>query len=142
MQDIQEKIAIAENLYSTLGGMKAQKGIKSILGQRDDHFSFEIVLNNGLIFFYIGIPEDKMNYFKERIHAVYPDAEIEPINDYNIFTPSGKILGASMTLKEHYIFPIKTYRKLEMDPVDSLINSLTKISKRYFSCNTNNFQKC
>ncbi|HNV97070.1 MAG TPA: hypothetical protein PKL13_02010, partial [bacterium] len=49
LQDIQEKIAIAENLYSTLGGMKAQRGMKSFLGERDDHFSFEIILQNGLI---------------------------------------------------------------------------------------------
>jgi len=129
LQDIQEKIAIAENLYSTLGGMKAQRGMKSFLGERDDHFSFEIILQNGLIYFYIGVSSDKINYFKERIHAVYPDAEIEPVDDYNIFTPRGYSIGASMTLKEHYIFPIKTYRKMEMDPFDSFINSLTKIAK-------------
>jgi hypothetical protein len=129
LQDIQEKIAIAENLYSTLGGMKAQTGMKSFLAQRDDHFSLEIVLRGGLIYFYIGVLESKINYFKERMHAVYPDAEIEPVDDYNIFTPHGSSIAAYMKLKEHYIFPIKTYKKMEMDPMDSLINSLTKVSK-------------
>ncbi len=129
LQEIQEKIAIAENLYSTLGGIKSQKGLKKLFGQRDDHFSFEIVLKSGLIYFYIGTPEDKINYLKERIQAVYPDAEIEPVDDYNIFTPNGKAIGSCITLKENYIFPIKTYKKIEMDPLDSLINSLTKISK-------------
>ncbi len=128
-QDLQEDISVAENLYSTLGGLRAQRGLKALLGTRNDHFSFEIVLQNGLIYFYIGVPQKQIDFFKERFHSIYPDAEIEPIEDYNIFTPQGKVIGASLRFKKDFIYPIKTYKKLEIDPLNSLLNSLTKLEK-------------
>lgn len=126
-QKTQEKISVIENLYSTLGGMKAQRGLNPFFGRRTDHFSLEVVLIDGLIYFYIGLPKKSINFFKERIQSVYPDVEIEPVEDYNIFNPKGVVLGSSMRLKNHFIFPIKTYKKLEMDPFDSITNSLTKL---------------
>lgn len=128
-QKIQENISVIENLYSALGGLKAQKGMKSILGQRTDHFSFEIALIEGSIYFYMGVPESTVNFFKERIQSVYPDVEIEAVEDYNIFHPSSVVVGKSITLKNNYAFPIKTYKTLEVDPLDSLTNSLTKLEK-------------
>lgn len=126
---IQEQISIAENLFSILGGMKAQTGFRAMLKNRSDHFALEMVLKNGLISFYIGVPKNQENFFKERIQAIYTYAEIEPIEDYNIFTPNGKAIGENLKFKESYIFPLKTYKKLEIDPMNSLLNSMTKISK-------------
>ncbi|MCD4705051.1 hypothetical protein K8R66_03165 [bacterium] len=128
-QDLQENISVIENLYSILGGLKAQRGFKAKLQRRDDHFSFEIVLDKGMINFYIGVPKSKINFFKERIQAVYVDAEIELIKDYNIFTPNGKISGACFDFKKSFVYPIKTYKNLKVDPLGSLLNSLSKIEK-------------
>ena len=127
---IKEQIATIENLYSTLGGLKAQRGLKGLLKARDDHFSFEIVSHNGQIYFYIGVPNNNIHFFQERIQAVYPNAEIEIVEDYNIFSPEDTIVGARMVLKEGFIFPLKTYKDIEIDPLDSLTNSLTKLSKK------------
>ncbi len=127
IQKTQEQIAVAENLYSILGGMKAQKGLKATFGKRDDHFSLEMVLKDGLINFYVGVPENNLNFFQERIHAIYPHAEIESIDDYNVFTSDGVTLGEVLKFKESFIFPLKTYKKLEVDPLDSILNSMSKI---------------
>lgn len=126
---IREQISVVENLYSTLGGLKAQKGLKALLGYRTDHFSLEIVSHKGLIYFYVGVPKNNIDFFKERIQAVYPDAEIQPVEDYNIFSPQDNILGAHLVFKEGFIFPLKTYKNIEIDPLSSLTNSLTKFSK-------------
>ncbi len=128
-QKIQEQISVAENLYSILGGVKAQRGTKAFFGQRDDHFALEIVLKEGLIYFYIGVPKHKGNFFKERIQSIYPYSEITPIDDYNVFSPTGKTIGTRLKFKESFVFPLKTYKKLEIDPMDSVLNSMTKISK-------------
>lgn len=126
---IKEQIGVIENLYSALGGLKAQRGLKGILKTRNDHFSFEIVSHNGQIYFYIGVPKNNIDFFQERIQAVYPNAEIEIVEDYNIFSPKDTIIGARMISKEGFIFPFKTYKNIEIDPLDSLTNSLTKLSK-------------
>ncbi len=128
-EKIKEQIATVENLYSALGGLRAQRGLKGLLGVRDDHFSLEIVSHKGQIFFYIGVPKNNIHFFQERIQAVYPDAEIELVEDYNIFSPQDEVVGARMVLKESFIFPLKTYKNIEIDPLDSLTNSLTKLSK-------------
>ena len=127
---IKEEISVAENLYSILGGLKAQRGLKGFLKQRTDHFSLEIVVQNSLIYFYIGVPENQLDFFKERIQAVYPEAQIEPIDDYNIFTPQSHVAGAYLIFDKGFIFPLKTYKKIELDPLDSLTNSLTKIADK------------
>ena len=89
---IKEQIGTIENLYSTLGGLKAQRGLKGLMKTRNDHFSFEIVSHNGQIYFYIGVPTNNIHFFQERIQAVYPNAEIEEVEDYNIFSPEDTIV--------------------------------------------------
>src|SRR6056297_2756616 len=42
-EKIEEMLSEVETLYSNIGGMKSQKGIKSDFIGRDDHFCFEIV---------------------------------------------------------------------------------------------------
>jgi len=126
---IKEQIGVVENLYSALGGLKAQRGLKGTLKSRNDHFSFEIVSHNGQIYFYIGVPSNNVDFFQERIQAVYPNAEIDTVEDYNIFSSKDTVIGARMVSKEGFIFPFKTYKDIEIDPLDSLTNSLTKLSK-------------
>ena len=46
---LKNQIAVAESWFATLGGLRAQRGLGSWLTGRTDHFSFEIVQQNGLI---------------------------------------------------------------------------------------------
>ncbi len=48
--------------------------------------------------------------------------------DYNVFEPQGKTVGAYLKLKENFLFPIITYQKLEKDPLSTITNNLSKIS--------------
>lgn len=126
-KDIKQLIGTAENLYANLGGLKPQKGLSPFLYGRRDHLSLEIVKDKeGLISFFITVPQYLRNFLEQQIHAQYPDAQIEPIEDYNIFTPQGVVLGAYLQLKKKYIFPIQTYQKLETDPLNAITNSMSK----------------
>src|SRR3989338_2766853 len=40
---VREDISVAETLFSALGGMRAERGLKALFFGRQDHFSFEIV---------------------------------------------------------------------------------------------------
>ena len=62
-----------------------------------------------------------------RANSQYPNAQIEEVPDYNIFLPTGIILGSYVTYRRANHFPIKTYRKLETDAMNSLTNALSKI---------------
>jgi hypothetical protein len=129
-KEIKQLIGIAENLYANLGGLKPQKGIKTYFYGRKDHIALEIIkerTNN--ISFFITVPEYFRRFLEQQVHAQYPDAEIEPIKDYNIFTPQGIVQGAYLQLKKQYIFPIQTYQSMETDPLNAITNSLSKFQE-------------
>ena len=127
-QTVQEEIGVAENIFSVLGGLRAQQGIKQWLFGRTDHFSTEIVLDKGKIYFYLAIPDYLKETLEQQIHSSYPHALIEETEDYNIFSPQGKVVGTYLKFGRDFIFPIKTFRKMEGDPLNALTNALAKIS--------------
>lgn len=122
------QIALAESFFAIIGGMKAKKGIKTSVAGRDDHFSFEIVSSKGLISFYIVVPRAMQAFFEEQVHAQFPSAQLEAVEDYNAFTATGLVLGTELTLIRPSAFPIRTYRKQDSDPLSALTGALSRLS--------------
>ncbi|MFA5935254.1 MAG: type IV secretion system DNA-binding domain-containing protein [Patescibacteria group bacterium] len=127
-QQIQEKIGVMETIFSTLGSMTAEKGLKTWLFGRTDQVTFEIVAHKDKISFYVAIPVHQRDFIEEQIHAQYPHAQIEQILDYNMFAPTGVVMGSYLKLRRTNAFPVKTYRKLESDPLNSITNALSKVT--------------
>jgi len=127
-QQVQELISVMETVFSTLGSLTAEKGFLKWLFGRSDHFAFEIVTHLDKISFYVTIPSRFQQFVEEQIHAQYPHAQIEIVPDYNMFSARGVIMGSYLKFRRSTVFPIKTYRKLETDPLNSLTNALSKIS--------------
>lgn len=125
---IQESIGAMETVFATIGALTAQKGFKSWLYGRDDTFAFEIVAHKSKISFYISVPATQVSFVEQQIHAQYPNAQIDITPDYNMFSPTGVILGSYLAFRRESYFPIKSYRKLESDSMNGLTNSLSKIS--------------
>ena len=128
-QKVQEDISVMETIFSTLGSLTIQKGLGSWFYGRSDHFAFEIVMDDSKISFYAAVPTSYKSFAEEQIHAQFSDATIEEVPDYNIFTPTGVILGSYVTLRRPSFFPIKTYLKLESDPLNSITNALAKLGE-------------
>ncbi len=127
VQKLREEIAKAEMVFASIGGLKAQRGFKSRILGRDDHFSFEIVANQEKIGFYVVAPHNMGTYIEQQINAHYPEASIEEVEDYNMFHPKSQILGSYIKTKRSFIFPIRTYNKDEADPMNSLVNAMSKM---------------
>lgn len=129
VQTTQEGIAVAEALFASIGGLKAQRGIWPWLAGRTDYLSFEIVADKGLISFYVAVPKYLQQYLEHQIRANYHEAFIEEVEDYNIFTPTGEIRGGYLVFSRPHFFPIKTYKKMEVDGMSALTNVLSKLEK-------------
>jgi len=82
---IKSQISVGESWLATLGGQKAQRGLKAWFFGRSDSFSLEIVVQNGLISFYVGTPRYLRDYIEQQILAQYSEANVVEIQDYNIF---------------------------------------------------------
>lgn len=129
LQEIQEDISVAETLFSTLGGLRAERGLMAWLRGRKDHFGFEIVAREGMVEFYVSTPKKYVQYLVQQIQTLHPNAHIEDVDDYNVFVPQGVTVGGFLKLQRHHLYPIKTYRQIEADPVDAITNALSKVVK-------------
>ncbi|MFA5945516.1 MAG: type IV secretion system DNA-binding domain-containing protein [Patescibacteria group bacterium] len=126
-QITKEKVAVGESIFSALGGLKPDHGLHAWLYGESDVFSFEIVAMEKLISFYVTIPLKYQEFFSEQMHAQYPDAEMEDVGDYNMFSPTGVVLGGYLKFKRKSAFPLKTYKEIEVDPLNALTNALSKV---------------
>ncbi len=126
-QQIQELIGAMEAIFATVGSLKSSQGIRSWLFGVGETFSFEIVVHKDKISFYAVVPAKQRTFFEEQIQAQFPFAEVDEVPDYNIFSPKGVVLGSYIGFRRQPFFPIRTYRKLEKDPLNSLTNALAKV---------------
>ncbi len=125
--DVKEDIAIAETFFSAIGGLKSQKGIKPWLFGNTDEIALEIVAHEKLITFYITVPKYMHQYVEQQLNAQYSSAAIEPVKDYNIFSPNGTTVGGYLVFKRQNALPIKTYTQMESDPLNAITNALSKV---------------
>lgn len=128
-QQLKEEIAKGETIFASIGGLRVQKGFMSWFLGRDDHFSFEIVAEHGKIYFYAVAPERHALYLEKQITAHYPDAVLEEVLDYNAFNPNGYVAAGCLKTKNKFVLSLKTYEKMLVDPLNSIINVLSKLEK-------------
>jgi len=126
---VKEQVAVAESIFAALGGLKPEHGLKAWLYGRRDAIAFEIVAHEKLVTFYVTAPRKITEFFEQQLHAQYSDAYIEEVTDYNMFSPTGVVVGGYLTLKRQSAFPLKTYKELEVDPLNALTNALSKVNE-------------
>lgn len=126
---VKEQIGVAESLYAAIGGLKPHHGFTTWFLGRSDAVALEMVAHEKLISFYVTVPKGQREFVEQQLHAQWSDAQFEEVTDYNIFSPQGTILGGYLTLKRASVFPVKTYKDLESDPLNALTNALSKVSE-------------
>ncbi|MDD5222310.1 MAG: type IV secretion system DNA-binding domain-containing protein, partial [Patescibacteria group bacterium] len=127
-KQIKDLLSPMEGFFANIGGLKAQHGLKVNFLGRNDHISFEIVINkDGVIRFYVVMPKSLRQFVEQQIHAQHPAAQIETVEDYNLFDSKSQIESAYLKLRNKWAFPIKTYQQLENDPLNGILTSLSKI---------------
>ncbi len=119
----------AESLFAAVGGLKGNSLIDILFRTHKKFISFEVVAYQEKIEYYIALPQDLKRFLIQQIHAQYPHAFIEEIEDYNIFQPHSQVAGGFFVFKKNHAFPIKTYDQMEKDPINSILNSLSKLKK-------------
>ncbi|HEX9503168.1 MAG TPA: type IV secretion system DNA-binding domain-containing protein [Patescibacteria group bacterium] len=120
-------IAIAEQFFSTITTTSDERDMSHFLGI-DEYITFEVGAHKKNISFYINVPKRLQNLIEKQLHAQYPKAQIDVVKPYNIFNENSKVTAAELTLQKNYVFPIRTYKVMESDPLNALSNSLSKLS--------------
>ena len=124
-----ELIAIMEQLLSSFTSLHSKGWNKFIYGE--PYISLEMAVHHvgEEINFYVSVPKTYEEVFEKQVHGVFPTAEVEKAKDFNIFNPEGVSLGSYLQFKENKILPIRTYQKMEADPLGSIVTAMSKLEK-------------
>ncbi len=124
-KDNETKIDSAEQMFAGLYSLK-KSGFFAFT-KAEDLFSLEIVAMEEDIAFYLNCPRRIRDLVEKQINGAYSNAEIKEVDEVNIFNKKGKVAFASLKLDRASFYPIKMYKDLPIDGLNSLTSALSKM---------------
>lgn len=108
-------------------------------GRQQLFLSLEMVGIGGMVKLIIRTPKQMRDYVEAGIYAVYPEAEIEEVEDYtHIFDwptidRELSFFGAELTPTGDDVYPIKTYEEFEDEQAGVLMDPVSAVAEVYSS---------
>jgi Type IV secretory system Conjugative DNA transfer len=133
-KDFKEKIGIMTLFYKsihTIGDISAWNTILNFIFNHAKVW-LEMYYSQGQVHFYVSAYREHMTLIVQQITSNYPDAEVKIIkkSDLPEIKPVGYSLEtASVWKRTDDIYPIKTYKYFEDDPLSSFTNNFWSLKK-------------
>jgi len=129
-QDNEVKIDAMEQILGSLASIYKSAKIKWLQDfVSQESVSLEIVGTDEDIKFYISIPQKYQDLIEKQIYSVYAGAQIDVVEEPNIYTENGSIEYAWMGMKKSPFYPLKTYKEIAVDPLSAVTSTLSKLNK-------------
>ena len=126
-KDFKEMIGLMEQLFSSLKSIHSSKILRKILWQ--DIISCEYIAHEWEIFFYIVVPKKYKYLIEKQINGFYTDALVEEEVEIDIFKWKSYSEWTYINTTRDFLYPIKTYQKLESDPINNIAGALSKLEE-------------
>ncbi len=125
-----EEIAGMEQLLVTLTGLKHPGNFIERFLYHPPTVVFEIAnpATSEEIIFLAAVPRAFRESVEKQVHSFFPQAQVERIPDYTIFSPGAQVAIAELELVHSHALPLRTYKGLGMDPLNEISNALSKLS--------------
>lgn len=134
-KDFKEKIGMMSMYYKAIHKL-SDTGLKdTITDFFFDHakISLELAYEDGELSFYIVTYDSYVNVVTQHITSIYNDAEVRIIDkkrDYIDIKPFGYTLrAASLSKEKDDVFPIRSFKYLEDDPLNNFTNVFSSLEK-------------
>lgn len=126
-RDNEIKIDAAEQIFASLHSIKQGGFWQRFKAQQ--HLSFELVGKKEDIRFYVSCHRNNMELVEKLLAGAYPGLQVREVEEYNIFTETGKVAFSEMVLRGESYKPIKVFKELTTDPLSSITASLAKLGE-------------
>ena len=120
-------LAVMDHLFQTLASIQVG-GIKR-WWKGSHFFSLEYAALAGEILTFVVAPRKIVPLIEKQITSFYPDAVIDIVEDYNIFTKNSVVHCAYMHTSKPFIYPIRSYNQQKTDPYNAITNAFSKLKK-------------
>ncbi|MEK7635790.1 MAG: type IV secretory system conjugative DNA transfer family protein [Patescibacteria group bacterium] len=117
-KDFKDEINFSSQLFGILAGLKTPFVLEAAV----HHIGEEI-------HFYAAVPKKSIESVSRQIEGIWKEAQVEPVDDYTIFTSGSVVSAAYLMQKISYILPIRTYHEANIDTFSSILSGLTKINE-------------
>ncbi len=123
------EIKLMEQWLGTLSALRVKKTWKEWF-YGDPYIALEITnpSDDEEISFYLSVPKKFRERIEKQIHSFFPEAKLEGVSDYTIFTPNSYTAIAFVKLKEEPFLPLKTYETMDADPLNEISNAISKLN--------------
>ncbi|EKE29470.1 MAG: hypothetical protein ACD_2C00169G0002 [uncultured bacterium (gcode 4)] len=133
-KDFKEKTGIMSIFYKAIHKIGDRWPVETVLNFIFNYakISLEMVFKDWQVHFYIVTYKEFTTMLTQQITSNYPDAEVKIVNqkEYIDIKPAGYSLKAMSSGKRvSDIFPIKTYKYFEDDPLSSFTNAFWSLKK-------------
>jgi hypothetical protein len=121
-QALKEVISSMEQFYSGMMSVDDPTGtgyftIELAVANHSDEFSFNVAVHDA-----------RKSLFEKQMLAIFHNAKIiEKKDDYNTFNEKGATVASYAKYAKNSIWPLKTYDQFDHDPLNSILNSFSKI---------------
>lgn len=126
-RDVKEVIGVMDHLFQSIHGMYSGTIKRVIRGQ--PFLSFEYAALGGEILFFCVCPRDIAPFLEKQITSFYPDAILDEVEDYNIFTEQSVMVARTLLAAKSFVSVFKMYPQLKSDSLNTITNAFSKLSK-------------
>ena len=133
-KDFKEKIGMMNMFYKAIHKL-SEAGMKDTILNfffKHSKVSLEIVYSDGDVEFYIATYQSYVNLVSQHITSVYTDAEVLIVDKKDIIDikPRGYTMRtASLNKDSDDVYPMKTYKYLEDDPLNNFTNVFSGLNR-------------
>ena len=128
-QDNEIKIDATESIIGVMASLYNSAKFKFLqVFISQPSLSLEIIGNDQDIRFYICLPAKYRDLVEKQIYSIYAGADIQAVDEPNIFSENGKVESAWLGLKKSAFYPLKTYKEIPTDTLSAFTSVLSKLS--------------
>lgn len=127
-KDFKEKVGIMSVFYKSIHNLTQSSALDTVMNFifRHAKISLELMYHDGMVHFYVSCYREHHTLLLQQITSNYPDAEVKIIDrrDFPEIKPLGFTLQAASVSKDNDdVYPIKTYKYFEDDPLSTFTNN-------------------
>lgn len=129
-KDFREKIGIMEQLFRSLYEIR-EISLRNIFRRAlflHNVVSFELVAREKVVWFYVVVFKEYVSILEKQITSYYPDADVQFVPSYEIRRKGYKTVAYYAYEANDFWYPVKTFKTIENDPLNSMTNVLSKLA--------------
>lgn len=115
--DFKDEINLSAQLFSILADLKTHACLEAAVNHVGEEINF-----------FIAVPREFTAPVSRKIEGLWPDAQVMPCDDFNIFNQQGMVAGCFLSQKKSFVLPIRSYVDANLDTFASILSGLSKIS--------------